>query len=304
MQCTFRWRTVLGAAIALAITVSAQAQTLRVTAEKVNVRQKPTTDSAVVATLDKGSELESLEKVGAWYRVRIKGTGSEGYVHSLVVTAVSSITSTTPSSVPTILPGAQQTGSSLPEQRIPGQRVAPLPAPPPAGNPLRQTGVGGRVGGFTMGVGGSIRHWANDRFAMQFTVSTHSESEESAIGGVRAVGGDWRIIQIAPSLIYRVTEPKLEDDIVLTPYVGGGMNIFRSRATARVAVGGQSEAASESATNLGFQVFGGVEAWVTQARTVAVSADLGYYSSSTPFSNFGYRIGGFAWSASLHYYLK
>lgn len=60
-------------------------QTARVAFDGINLRQKPTADSAIVATVKKGAELQILEKVGTWYRVRIEPSGPEGYINSIVV---------------------------------------------------------------------------------------------------------------------------------------------------------------------------------------------------------------------------
>jgi hypothetical protein len=73
-----------------------QGQIATVSLSATNLREKPTTSSAIVVALKKGDELEILEKSGDWYRARVRATGKEGYVNSAVVELV----------VPPVRPGA------------------------------------------------------------------------------------------------------------------------------------------------------------------------------------------------------
>lgn len=68
--------------------VAASAQTLRVTADRTNLRDKPATEGKIVAVASKGDELEVLAKSGSWYRARLRSTGAEGYINELVVEIV------------------------------------------------------------------------------------------------------------------------------------------------------------------------------------------------------------------------
>ena len=81
-----RMLTGLLVALACAAAVEARAQgVVRVTAERTSVRETPATDAAVVATVMKNEELDVLETNGAWFKVRVKSAGRDGFVHSLFV---------------------------------------------------------------------------------------------------------------------------------------------------------------------------------------------------------------------------
>ncbi len=76
----------LGVMVVLVLALAGRADTLRVRARAANLRATASTDSKIVATLPKGSALEVVEKVGAWYKVT-SPDGVTGYVHSSVVEA-------------------------------------------------------------------------------------------------------------------------------------------------------------------------------------------------------------------------
>src|ERR1700676_5201050 len=92
----------------LAAAPMAQLQTMRVNVDLAPLRGSASTSGRIVATLNRGTELEVFETVGSWYRVRVKTSGVEGYVSNSVVE-----------------------GASLtPAPAAPGQAPAPGTAPP------------------------------------------------------------------------------------------------------------------------------------------------------------------------------
>jgi len=105
----------------------ASAQTLRVIADRTNVRDKASTDGAIVVAVSKGDELETLEKAGTWYHIRVKSTGEQGFVSALVVEPVqgpaatprvSAAAAITPTAAPTS-PPAPATPQSDTQSRAP-----------------------------------------------------------------------------------------------------------------------------------------------------------------------------------------
>lgn len=116
----------------------ASAQTLRVTADRTNLRDRPATDGAIVAPLAKGDELEVVEKSGTWYRVRVKSTGAQGYVNSLVVEVTQAAASPAPASPPPPPP-------------------APVPPPRPAAS--AQPAAIAKGGGSTAAAGGDRNYF-------------------------------------------------------------------------------------------------------------------------------------------------
>ena len=69
----------------LASAAMAQTQTVRVNVDLAPLRGSASTAGRIVATLNRGTELEVFESVGSWYRVRVKTSGVEGYVSNSVV---------------------------------------------------------------------------------------------------------------------------------------------------------------------------------------------------------------------------
>ena len=54
---------------------------LRVTGDRVNFRAGPSTDNEILATLDAGTEVELIERVGdGWAHLRVPETGLSGYM--------------------------------------------------------------------------------------------------------------------------------------------------------------------------------------------------------------------------------
>jgi hypothetical protein len=64
------------------------AERVRVTAERVNLRSEPSTDSRIVGKVSKGTVLEVLGREGSWLRVAAPGTGATAYVSASLCVAV------------------------------------------------------------------------------------------------------------------------------------------------------------------------------------------------------------------------
>src|SRR5262245_59771638 len=113
----------------LGCAAAASAQTLRVTADRTNLRDKASTDGAIVAALTAGEELEDIDQSGAWYHVRVKSSGRQGYVSSLVVQVV-------PGTAPAAAPRPAGGAAAAPAP-TPTPTPAPAPAPAPAAQAQR-----------------------------------------------------------------------------------------------------------------------------------------------------------------------
>jgi len=111
--------------VLLACAAPAAAQSLRVSVDRTSLRDRPATDGAMVVTVEKGVDLQLLERAGAWFRVRVTATGAEGYVHSLMVENVGAASAPAASVAP----------------------VAPAPVAPPIAASTTQAPAAGAGGG-------------------------------------------------------------------------------------------------------------------------------------------------------------
>ncbi|MGE5701037.1 MAG: stage II sporulation protein P [Clostridia bacterium] len=68
----------------LPIPAGTQASTIKVTADKVNVRSQPTTNSQILSNVSIGTQFSVVEKTGDWYKVRLTD-GSLGYIAGWLV---------------------------------------------------------------------------------------------------------------------------------------------------------------------------------------------------------------------------
>jgi hypothetical protein len=269
---------ILGAAgVISAQTVTASGQLLRVTAERTNLRDKAALDGAVVASLSKGDEVEIIDVAGAWYRVRVKTTGKEGYVHGLVVERTSSAT-----------------GPANPPVSPSPVRVNPQPTPPPStqGAPLvradsvvddRRFGVGLSGGGLAFGTTPSVRYWMNERLGAEVTASFYSNYGSSTTA-------------ISPSVLVRFGEPRGGGSATFHPYFGGGLTFWKYSSTYYRNYYSDRD---YSYGKVGFGGFAGTEVVFDAIPKLAVSGNLGFYSSP---SFLGYS--GLFWTVGAHWYFK
>lgn len=79
---------VLACFLAATTAVAAPGDKLYATANAVNVRSAPTTDSAAIAQVARGQELMEFGREGEWVAVGIVGTGEDGYIHQSLVSNV------------------------------------------------------------------------------------------------------------------------------------------------------------------------------------------------------------------------
>jgi len=148
-------------------------------------------------------------------------------------------------------------------------------------------GLGLRLGGASFDFGASARAW--------FSAKVGLEAQVSRIG--QDYGGyGFKITQFAPVILVRVGSEDQGDDVRMRPYVGGGLNFYRS--TLDLSTFGYAE--SDSST--GIQLIGGAEFLFRNIPKLVASADLGYYTTGTLFDDVS--VGGFAFSLSGHFYLR
>lgn len=266
----------------------AQVQRFTVTAETANIRAEPTIGSPVVRQVARGTVIEVTDSQGGWLRVSLlnaDGSRVMGFVSAAVGTLDEPLRSTMPKDSGIIGTSSSQTAF-----------------PRPLGASPRTFSAGGMLGGFSFGVGGSLRYWTSDRVGVQVGLSRYSLGMSDPGPSGYSSSYEYGVSQFGPAVIFRLGGPQVDDDLFLRPYAGGGVNIYRTSSNITVSQGGEQIRDRVSETNFGFDGFGGVEVGFRDARRITVSGDLGYYSTSMPF--LGLRLGGFAYSLSVHWYFR
>jgi len=158
-------------------------------------------------------------------------------------------------------------------------------------------GLGVHTGGFHFGVGASAIGWVSDRVGFEGLVSRYSIGAAASAAGVSA-SSDFTVMEFSGGVRYRLGSP----EGTVHPYLAAGVSLYRSSSSVNVSGYGTSEGTSDSSSNVGGYGVGGLEFTFKSARHLAVSLDLGYYTTSTPFT--GLEVGGFALGGAVHWYLK
>jgi opacity protein-like surface antigen len=150
-------------------------------------------------------------------------------------------------------------------------------------------GVGGVMGGSTLGFGASARALVGGHFRFQLEARRYAQTNAVAQRRLTSV-------QFAPSLLYSLPD-KVTDYLWIRPHLGAGFTVYRSTSSGISTAGD-----SVSDSRLGRQVFGGAELAVAGVPRFSLSADFGYRWSQTPFD--GFALGGRNVSVSGHWYVK
>jgi SH3 domain-containing protein len=290
-------RHVLAFAIALSVAplAAAQSTVLTITAARADVRKAPTVASPVVGQAPQGSVLEVTREVGDWVKVSWPDAPDGiGYVR-LAGGALSRTTnpaanrageaSAPPSPLEPAAPDVSAVRADIEgvERRI----AARTPAPQYVRPPTNTLGLGALVSGSTIGFGASGRVWSRGGLGAQVQISRDSLAVGSTADRVVSV-------HFAPSVLFSAGE-LLTDYVRVRPYVGVGARLSSSTLHAS-----GSTPASNSAGS--WQILGGAEMTSASAPRLALSADLRYDSSRTPFS--GITFGGVGFSAAGHWYIR
>ena len=207
----------------------ASAQTLRVTADRTNVRDKASTDGGIVVAVVKGDELEVIDRSGTWYHVRVKATGREGYVNALVVEVVPGGAAAAPAARPA-------TPAAAPAAPPPAQAPPPPPRAgsqaPPTGPSLGAdrkffirpfgglwTGYATNVG-FGGGAGVALRPFPLPELELEIDVLYARHNYGYGFLGVD-YGYSANLIQGSGNVLYDFKH--LLPDLKFSPFAGGGI---------------------------------------------------------------------------------
>ena len=256
---------------------AADAQTLRVTADRTNLRDKPTTDGAIVGSVVKGDQLTVVERAGPWYRVRA-ANGTEGYVSSLLVEVVSGAPVPTPSAPAPALPPA---APAVAQPRTPPPAQAPPTAAVTASQatqqPDRSTSIrvmGGLVTGYadagfvvSGGVGG-IRPFSVEALEVVIDgfVGRSGSSFSTVDYSTTVLGG-------SGSVIYNF------DAQGFTPFAGAGITVARSSYSQdfNINLPGYEDTFGFSGTHAGVHLVGGFEKPFSDSRAFRAEIRSGFY---------------------------
>ena len=281
----------------------AQSPEFTVTATRAEVHKSPSTGSPVIGTAARGKVFRVTQELGSWVKiswpVAEEGVGylhvNTGQVAHSALPASNRTVSPTPAtrqappSASTTATGVQVTAGVQPAGRATTPQppnLAPISISPTA----HLVGIGGRIGGSTLGVGGSVRASMGHRLGIQVEVSRYART--TAVNPERLTS-----LQFAPSVLYSLPDG-VSDYVWVRPYIGAGMTVYRSTLSGGTPVGG----VSVTNNKLGRQVFGGTEVTLAAVPRFTLSADYGYRWPQSPFA--GLELGGRGLSMSGHWYIK
>ena len=285
------------AVLASPMILRAQSSEFTVNSVSADVHNSPSTGSPVIGHASKGAILQVTRELGSWVRISWPDAPEGAYVHVSSGSISHHSEQQAAAAPPAVAPGASPSrpaadagspasasGRASVVTKVPQPSVGTTYVQPPS----HIFGIGGLIGGSTMGVGASARTWARNRLGVQFGVSRYEVTNPAVTGRVTA-------IQLAPSLLYSLKD-RVTDFVAIRPYFGGGAGWQRQTYTTPLVL------ADVTDNSLGFQAFGGSEFTFASVPHLAVSADFGYNRFQTPFN--GFTLGGLGLSVSGHWYVR
>jgi hypothetical protein len=274
--------------------VTAQSTELTINVSSATVHKSPSTASPVIGHAARGARLQVTREVGDWVKVAWPAAPDGiGYVRVSVGSVANGAAAATPiqntatatkadvQTSPRLATAAQveptQTGN-----RLPIRNAAPTPGT------SHVFGLGARLGGPSLGVGVSARAWSHGRFGVQFELSRYEISNPIDLGTMSST-------DFGPGVLYAFND-HVADYTWLRPYVGAGLNFYRS------SINSPMLGADVSDSRYGSQLFGGGELSFASLPQVAISTELSYRWFNAPAD--GYELGGIGLSVAGHWYMK
>ncbi len=300
------------AAVAVVICLSptwlcAQSTGFTVNTAPADVHKGPSTGSPVIGQASRGAVLTITRELGSWVRISWPAAQDGiGYIHVSMgrigdtsTVALNQTGGSTTTSSPSIAPTTSMTSitgrpaAASPSPATTGvqeDRTGAVEQPAPGGSVSipHVVGLGGRMGGSTLGFGASARAAVGNRFGIQLEVSRYSVTSAVAL---QPLG----FLEFAPSLIYSLPD-RVTDYLWVRPYVGAGL-------VSRSTLGGAPAAGASLTDNrLGRQAFAGAEMSHATLPRFTLSADYGHRWATA--SSDGFDSGGRGLSVSGHWYVK
>jgi len=261
--------------------VSAQGVGFRVESASASVHKAPSIGSPVIGQAPRGLALEVTRDLGSWVKVSWPDAPDAiGYIHVSTGTRIGA-------ALPTTGEGAAL--RAVPAERVAAGRQSAAPQPSYV-MPAHIVGLGGQLGGSTIGAGINARTWFNDRLGLQLEASRSSLTSTTAAERLTAT-------QFAPSLLYSLSS-LVTDYVWVRPYVGAGPRVVRRS----LGLGSQTAGVPVSQNSVGFQTFGGGELTFSSLPRLSLSADLryGWIEDAQP----AFELDGWGFSISAHWYVR
>lgn len=290
-------RHIVAVAVILLLSPSsllAQNAELTVNVASAEIHKSPSTGSPVIGKAPRGTRLEVMRELGSWVRVSWPGAQEGvGYVH---VSSGSIAAQSAPdpkraqisSSRPAPQPAPARTSTPVDNAPSSAQQPSPL-RPAYVATPAHTIGLGGRLGGTTLGFGASARAWSQGPLGVQLEVARYAHTDAAVTDRVTS-------LQFAPSAIYSLPDT-VSGSVWLRPYVGAGVDLYRLKVSSPI-----PSADSATANRWGMMTFGGGELTFANVPQFALSADIGYHWAKTPY--LGMDLGGLGFAVSGHWYVK
>jgi hypothetical protein len=293
-----------GAAVVVVLCLSsvslhADSVKLTVSAASAAVYKTPSVGSPVLGQASRGTALDVMREVGDWVKVEWPNSpDGVGYVRTstgsisrgiaAAPAAAPAAASFAPAPSAALRPAPQTTpalGARAEQQPI-VRSSAPSAASTLFVAPTHTIGFGARIGGSSLGVGGSVRGWSGRRLGAQFDVSHYAMSSLTQVGSLGAT-------QFGPSVLFAMND-RVTDTMWMRPYLGAGLD-FSHATLSNITPG-----LSQTSNTLGYRIFGGGEMTLSGLPQFGVSLDLGYYQMPAPFV--GWETKGFGAAVSGHWY--
>lgn len=280
-------RYVAAVVVALIISgspVHAQDTRFVVTTTSAEVHKAPSTASAVIGKAPRGQTFEVIRELGSWVSVSWpEADGGVGYLHMTWGTISHGAAVQAAGAART---ESESSATSVQVGQVPSARTVSQPAP---SLPSHLIGLGARIGAGSTGFAATGRAWTHGPLGMQ--IEAGQSTFTSAVGSQQL-----RSLQLAPSVVYSPPRDVVTNAIWVRPYVGAGVNLYRSTLKGVLGVPDQVQ------TGLGSQVFGGAEFTSANLPQLALSADLRQQWAPAPFT--GFELGGIGFSISAHWYVR
>jgi Bacterial SH3 domain len=254
MFCVHRTGIVLLAVFALARIGEAQTpKSVVVRAEVTALRATASMSGSVVTDIKRGTELEVLGEEGSFYRVRVSGSGQEGFVPKIFVEAGASGTLAPP---PTGPPTGPPPSTQAPTQT--SQQTSTIEPPSDRTYFIRPFGGLFNIASTTgtqLGAGVAGRPFSNERLEIQGDFSWIRISEVNAF-------------DFSANTLYNF---KLASES-FTPYAGGGLSVVNARTSAF------------SGSEFALQLLGGLEAPLNDRRAFRGELRIGFFEGASALS--------------------